>query len=277
MKITDLQGTIELNNGIKMPYFGLGVFQMSEGKEVINSVKYALEIGYRHIDTAALYENEIGVGKAIKDTGINREEIFVTTKVWNSDQGYERTLKAFEVSLRKLGLEYIDLYLIHWPVKNKYVETWKALEYLYKNGKVKAIGVSNFFIHHIEDILQTAEIIPMVNQVEFHPYVVQQELVDFCKDKGIQFEAWSPLMQGQITSVKEINQLAKKYNKTGAQIVLRWNLQKDVVTIPKSVHKDRILSNSQIFDFEISAEDMRLIDSLDKNKRIGPDPDNFDF
>jgi len=277
MKITDLKGTVELNNGIKMPYFGLGVFQMQEGDEVINSVKYALEIGYRHIDTAALYENEKGVGEAIRQTNIPREKIFLTTKVWNSDQGYDKTLRAFEKSLNKLGFEYIDLYLIHWPVKNKYIETWKALEKLYKEGRVKAIGISNFLIHHIEEILQSSEITPMVNQVEFHPYVVQQELLNFCKKNKIQFEAWSPLMQGQITSVKEINALAKKYNKTEAQIVLRWNLQKDVVTIPKSVHRDRIFSNSQIFDFEITEEDMRLIDGLDKNQRIGPDPDNFNF
>lgn len=210
MKITDLKGTVELNNGIKMPYFGLGVFQMQEGDEVINSVKYALEIGYRHIDTAALYENEKGVGEAIRQTNIPREKIFLTTKVWNSDQGYDKTLRAFEKSLNKLGFEYIDLYLIHWPVKNKYIETWKALEKLYKEGRVKAIGISNFLIHHIEEILQSSEITPMVNQVEFHPYVVQQELLNFCKKNKIQFEAWSPLMQGQITSVKEINALAKK-------------------------------------------------------------------
>ena len=277
MNITDIKGSVELSNGVKIPYFGLGVFQIDEGSEVINAVKYALEVGYRHIDTAALYGNEKGVGEAVRQSGINRNEIFVTSKVWNSDQGYEKTLKAFDRTMIKLGFDYLDLYLIHWPVKGKYKETWKALEYLYKQGRIKAIGISNFLQQHIEDLLTSAEVVPMVNQMEFHPYLVQQKLIDYCNTNRIQYEAWSPLMQGQILSDKVLNQLAEKYSKTPVQIILRWDLQKGVITIPKSIKKERILSNSQIFDFTIDDADMALIDRLDKNYRVGPDPENFNF
>ncbi len=277
MDITDISGFTLLYNNVRMPYFGLGVFQTSEGKEVIDSVSYALKVGYRHIDTASAYGNEKGVGIAIANSGINREEIFVTSKVWNSDQGYDSTLKAYDNSLKRLGFDYLDLFLVHWPVKGKYKETWHALETLYKQGRVKAIGISNFLKHHLEDLLNSAEIVPMVNQMEFHPYLIQQELVDFCKAHKIQYEAWSPLIQGEIFNVELINRLAQKYNKNAAQIVLRWDLQKGVVTIPKSVKPERILSNSKIFDFELTGDDMRAIDSLNSNKRFGADPDNFHF
>lgn len=277
MKLTDKQGTVSLHNGINMPYFGLGVFKSEEGDEVINAVKYALEAGYRHIDTAAIYGNEEGVGKAIKESGVKRDEIFLTSKVWNADQGFESTLKAYDESLKKLGTDYLDLYLVHWPVKGKYKETWRALEKLYKEGKVKAIGVSNFLQHQIEDVLKDAEIVPMVNQMEFHPYLVQQSLLDFCKANQIQYQAWSPLMQGKILQVDLINELAQKYGKTPVQIVLRWDLQMGVITIPKSVKQERIIANADIFDFELSEEDMEAIIGLDKGERIGPDPDNFDF
>lgn len=277
MKITDLTGTVTLNNGVSMPYFGLGVFKVNDGKEVINSIHYALDAGYRHVDTAALYGNEKGVGQAIREHSIAREEIFVTSKVWNSDQGYENTLKAFNASMKRLGFGYLDLYLVHWPVVGKYRETWRALEKLYHDGRVRAIGISNFLKHHIEDLLETAEIIPMVNQMEFHPRLVQQDLIDYCASKNIQYEAWSPFRMGEIFKVKELDDLAKRYNKTVAQLILRWDLQKGVVTIPKSVRKERISANANIFDFEINAEDMALIDSLDRHERIGADPDNFDF
>jgi len=277
MKITDLQGTVKLNNDVEMPYFGLGVFQSQEGQEVINAVKWAIDAGYRHIDTAKLYYNEKGVGEAIRQSKVDRKDIFVTTKVWNSDQGYESTLRAFDASLNRLGFDYLDLYLIHWPVKGKYKETWRALEYLYNQGRVKAIGVSNFMQHHLEDLLQSANIIPMVNQVEFHPCLVQQELLDFCRKNKIVYEAWSPLMLGRVLSIDLLNQLAIKYNKNPVQIVLRWDLQKGVVTIPKSSKKERIISNADIFDFELSQEDVELIDGLDRNARTGPDPFNFSF
>ena len=260
-----------------MPYFGLGVFQTPDGREVIHAVRDALHAGYRHIDTASLYRNEKGVGEAIAESGISRNKIFVTSKVWNSDQGYERTLRAFDKSLALLQFDYLDLYLIHWPVKGKYIETWRALEKLYQQKVVRAIGVSNFLSHHLEDLFSHCREIPMVNQMEFHPYLIQQDLIDYCRERKIQYEAWSPLMQGKIVSVPQLRAMAAKYKKDAAQLVLRWNLQKDVVTIPKSVHKERIISNSQIFDFEIASADMKAIDSLDRHERVGADPDTFNF
>lgn len=274
MKFTDFT---TLHNGVKMPWLGLGVYKAKEGEEVENAVKTAIRLGYRSLDTAALYENEEGVGKAVKESGFPREELFITTKVWNTDQGYDSTLQAYEQSRKKLGLEYLDLYLIHWPVKTKYKETWKALEKLYEDGLVRAIGVSNFQVHHLQDLMADCEVHPMVNQVEYHPRLTQKELLSFCKQQNIQMEAWSPLMRGQLFDEPVMLQLAKKYKKTPAQIILRWDLQHGVVTIPKSVHEDRILANANLFDFEISPEDMDLIDSLNMNKRVGADPDNFNF
>jgi diketogulonate reductase-like aldo/keto reductase len=275
--IKTLQDTTVLHNGVKMPWFGLGVFKVEDGQEVINSVKWAIEAGYKSIDTAAIYKNEEGVGQAIKESGVPREELFITTKVWNKDQGFESTLAAFETSLEKLGLEYLDLYLVHWPVKGKYKETWRALEKLYKDGKVKAIGVSNFKIHHLEDILADCEIKPMVNQVEYHPRLSLKDLLAYCKENEIQMEAWSPLMQGELLNEPTLVELADKYGKSVAQLILRWDLQNGVVTIPKSVKQHRIVENAAIFDFEISAEDMVKIDGLNEDRRIGPDPDTFDF
>ena len=277
MEISDIKGTVTLANGVKMPYLGLGVFLVHDGSEVVNAIRYALEAAYRHIDTAAIYGNERGVGKAIRESNIPRNEIFLTSKVWNSDQGYESTLAAFEVSLRKLETDYLDLYLVHWPVKGKYKETWRALEKLYAGGRVKAIGVSNFLVHHLEDLLSTATIVPMVDQVEFHPYVVQRELTEFCQSHHIQFEAWSPLMQGKVFKVDQLNTLAAKYHKTAAQIVLRWDLQKGIITIPKSIKKENIVSNARLFDFVLLEEDMLSIDLLDKNLRVGAHPDHFNF
>ncbi|NJB37119.1 aldo/keto reductase [Croceivirga sp. JEA036] len=277
MDITDLQGTFKLHNGVNMPYFGLGVYLSEDGEEVINAVKWALEAGYRHIDTAAIYKNEEGVGKAIQQSNVPREDIFVVSKVWNADQGYDSTIKAFEASLERLQLDYLDLYLIHWPVAGKFKETWRALEDLYKEKKIRAIGVSNFLQHHLEEVMEDAAVIPMVNQMEFHPYLVQQELLDFCKEHHIQYEAWSPMMQGKIFEMDAFKAMAKKYNKSIAQIVLRWDLQKGVITIPKSTKKERIVANAAIFDFELSSEDMEQLDQMDKAHRFGPDPDNFDF
>jgi diketogulonate reductase-like aldo/keto reductase len=277
LKITDIRGTVELRNGIQMPYFGLGVFQVRDGEEVKKTVHYALETGYRHIDTAALYGNERGVGQAIRESDLTRREIFVTSKVWNSDQGFDKTLQAFDESIKLLGFDYLDLYLVHWPVKGKYIETWKALEQLYKERRVRSIGVSNFLQHHLENLLPHCTEIPMVNQMEFHPYLVQQDLIDYCSEQKIQFEAWSPLAQGKIFNIHELRMLAAKYRRDVAQLVLRWNLQKGVVTIPKSVHKERIISNAKIFDFEISEADIETIDRLDRNERVGADPDNFNF
>ncbi|GAB4513813.1 MAG: aldo/keto reductase YtbE [Allomuricauda sp.] len=276
-KITDLQGSFELHNGVQMPYFGLGVYQSDDGSEVINAVKTALNHGYRHIDTAAIYRNEEGVGTGIRESNVKRQDVFLTSKVWNTDQGYDSTLKAFEASLERLGTDYLDLYLIHWPKGELSKETWKALEKLYKEERVRAIGVSNFLKHHLEDLLPSVEIVPMVNQMEFHPYLVQQDLIDFCSSKGIQYEAWSPLMQGHIFDLDVMKDLAAKYNKTIAQVVLRWDLQKGVITIPKSSKPERIKANADLFDFELLDEDVQLLDSLEKGKRFGPDPNNFDF
>ncbi len=275
--ITDIKGCFTLHNGVKMPYFGLGVYLSKDGNEVINAVKWAVELGYRHIDTAAIYDNETGVGEGIRASGIPREDIFLVSKVWNTDQGYEATIAAFEASLKRLKTDYLDLYLIHWPVKGKYKETWRALEELYRQKRIRAIGVSNFMQHHLEDLLSEASIVPMVNQMEFHPYLVQQGLVDFCASNKIRYEAWSPLMQGKIFEMDVFKKMAGKYNKTIAQIVLRWDLQKGVITIPKSSKRQRIKDNAAIFDFSISEEDMFVLDSLDKGKRFGPDPDTFDF
>lgn len=276
-KMKSLASTTTLHNGVEMPWFGLGVFKVEEGQEVESSVKMAIHAGYKSIDTAAIYKNEEGVGKGIRESDVPREELFITTKVWNADQGYESTLKAFDESMEKLGLEYLDLYLVHWPVKGKYVDTWKALEKLYKDGRVRAIGVSNFQIHHLQDILDVAEVKPMVNQVEYHPKLSQVELLNFCKENGIQMEAWSPLMQGQLLDNEVLKEIADAHNKSVAQVILRWDLQNGVVTIPKSVKEHRIKENADIFDFELSADEMQKIHALNEDKRVGPDPDNFDF
>lgn len=281
MTAKNLQDTTTLHNGVKMPWFGIGVFKVEEGPELVHAVKTAIQYGYRSIDTAAIYENEAGVGQGIreglKETGISREELFVTSKVWNADLGYESTIKAYEASLNKLGLEYLDLYLIHWPVEGKYKEAWRALETLYKEGRVKAIGVSNFHIHHLEDLMEDAEIKPMVNQVEYHPRLTQKDLKAFCREYGIQLEAWSPLMQGQLLDHQVLKDIANKYGKSPAQVILRWDLQNGVVTIPKSTKAHRIAENAQVFDFALTDEEMERIDGLNQNKRVGPDPDNFDF
>jgi diketogulonate reductase-like aldo/keto reductase len=276
MQISDIKGTVELSNHVRMPYFGLGVFQVPD-EEVRNIVQYALFTGYRHIDTAFLYANEKGVGHAVMESNVPREEIFVTSKVWNSDQGYSNTLRAFDKSMNLLGLDYIDLFLIHWPVKDRYIDTWRALEQIYTDGRVRAIGVSNFMRHHLEDLLAQCRIKPMVNQMEFHPRLIQQDLIDYCRSNDIQYEAWSPLMQGKIFEISELKSIAAKYKKDTAQLVLRWSLQKGVVTIPKSARRERITSNAQIFDFEITRDDMQAIDRMDRNERVGADPDNFDF
>ena len=273
----NISSTTTLNNGVKMPWLGLGVFRSEEGTEVENAVKVALENGYRSIDTAAIYQNERGVGKAIQESGVAREDVFLTSKVWNTEQGYQSTLAAFEDSLEKLQTEYLDLFLVHWPKGQRSVETWKALEELYEKGKIRAIGISNFLVHHLEDFLPQCKVIPAVNQVEFHPELIQPDLLKYCQQKGIQLEAWAPIMKGKVNEVPVMIELAEKYGKTPVQIVLRWDIQKGVVTIPKSVTPERIIANTDIFDFELSTEDMAKIDALDSNARIGFHPDNIPF
>ncbi|MYL21838.1 aldo/keto reductase [Halobacillus litoralis] len=266
--------TVTLHSTIEMPQLGFGVWQVEEN-EAVPAVTKAIETGYRSIDTAAIYGNEKQVGEAIRQSGAARDELFITTKVWNTDQGYDNTLKAFETSLDKLGLDYVDLYLIHWPTPefDEYVETYKALEKLYKDGKVKAIGVCNFDIDHLQRLLDECDVKPAVNQVECHPYLAQNELKDFCRDNGILVEAWSPLMQGgEVLKNEDVQSIAKKHGKTPAQVIIRWHLQNDTVVIPKSVTPSRIEENFDVFDFELTADDMAAINKLDRGERKGPKP-----
>ncbi|MEM6630485.1 MAG: aldo/keto reductase [Bacteroidota bacterium] len=275
--MTSIQNYTILNNGVKMPWLGFGVYLIQEGEEAGKAIGKALEVGYRSIDTASIYKNETGVGEVIKQSGIPREEIFLTTKVWNDDLRKKRTTAAFEESLNRLDTDYVDLLLIHWPVEDYYLDAWKEMEAIYESGRAKAIGLSNFMIHHLKDVLGNCTVHPMVNQVEFHPWLLQPELLEFCQANQIQVEAWSPLIKGKVTEIDEFIALGKKYGKSPAQIALRWSLQHQVVVIPKSSNPQRISENSQIFDFELTPTDMDLLDSLDQGKRIGPDPDNFDF
>ncbi|MED3786589.1 aldo/keto reductase [Peribacillus frigoritolerans] len=275
--ISNIGETITLHNGVKMPQLGFGVFKVKNGNETVESVKKAVEVGYRAIDTAAIYENEEGVGQAIRECGVPREELFITSKVWNTEQGYDTTLKAFEDSLNRLGLEYLDLYLIHWPGKDKYLETWRALEKLYKDGKVKSIGVSNFHIHHLENILANSEVKPVVNQIELHPLLTQVEIRDYCAKHEIKVESWSPLGRGNLLEEPTINHIAKKHGKSPAQVLIRWHLQHDLVVIPKSITPSRIKENAQVFDFSLSLNEMNQIDALNKNERFGSNPDELLF
>lgn len=264
-----------LNNGVKIPIFGLGVFRSAS--ETKDAVRWALEAGYRHIDTAKIYGNEADVAQGIKESGVDRKDIFITTKLWNDDMRQGKQREAFEKSLELLETDYIDLYLIHWPVKEAYKESWKIMEEYYKQGRIRAIGVSNFHKHHLEDLLSIAEVVPAVNQIECHPHLTQEPLFDYCREKGIALEAWSPLGGGKLLSDPDIKKIAHKYGKTVAQLIIRWHIQRDTIVIPKSVHKDRIISNGDVFDFEISSEDMAAITAMNRNERVGSNPDKFDF
>lgn len=272
-----VQDTTTLYNGVKMPWLGFGVFKVKDGQEAVDAVRTAIETGYRSIDTAKAYNNETGVAQGIRESGIAREDLFITTKVWNSDQGYESTLAAFEASMERLELDYLDLYLIHWPVKGKYKDTWRALERLHREGRIRAIGVSNFQIHHLEDLMTEATVVPAVNQIELHPLLNQQELRDYCSKHKIQVEAWSPLGQGHLLEHPLLQEIGAKYGKSPAQVILRWDLQNGIVTIPKSVTPQRIRENADLFDFELTPEDIQQINGLNENKRFGSDPDNFNF
>ncbi|MGF6990256.1 diketogulonate reductase-like aldo/keto reductase [Lachnospiraceae bacterium PM6-15] len=270
--------TIKLNNGKLIPQLGLGVYQTPEGEATVNAVKWALEAGYRHIDAAKVYGNEAEVGKGMLESGVPREEIFLTTKLWNDDVRAGRAKEAFAESLKSLQTDYVDLYLIHWPVDG-FEKAWSDLEELYEAGKIKAIGLSNFHKEHIERIEKIAHIKPAVNQVESHPYMNNQALIDLSKSYGMEVEVWSPLggTGGNLLSDQTLQALATKYGKSPAQIVLRWDIQREVIVIPKSTHKERIEVNMDVFDFELTSEDMDIINQLDRGERVGPDPDNFDF
>jgi methylglyoxal/glyoxal reductase len=262
-----LKSHARLNNGVEIPRLGLGVYQSSPGRTTKHAVKYALNIGYRHIDTASLYGNEVDVAIAIRESGLHREEVFITTKVWNNDQGYDSTLRACDESLRRLGLSYVDLYLIHWPVQGMSEDTWRAMIRLFHENKARAIGVSNYEIGDLKELLQNTDVRPAVNQVEFHPFLYQQDLLQFCEKNKIQLEAYSPLTRAQRLNHPILLEAAKKYGKTSAQVLIRWGLQHGLVVIPKSIHEERIRQNSEVFDFQIRTEDMTLLDSLNENLR----------
>lgn len=281
-KITDVY---KLSNNIEIPVVGFGTWQTPNDEVGYNAVKTALEVGYRHIDTASIYGNEVSVGKAIKDSGVKREDIFLTSKLWNDKHGYEETLEAFEESLDRLGTDYLDLYLIHWPNplafrdcwEQKNAGSWKAMEELYEAGKIKAIGISNFWIHHVEALLKTAKIVPMVNQIRICPGDLDTELIDYCTDKGILLEAYSPLGTGKAFGVKVLEDIADKYETTVAKVCLRWSLQHGFLPLPKSVTPSRIEDNTDLFGFDLSVEDMAQIDELDDccGKSTSPDERNF--
>lgn len=266
--------TVSLSNGVEMPVMGLGVYK--SGEQTYDAVRRALELGYRHIDTAAFYGNEADVGRAVRDSGIAREEIFVTTKLWNDDQRSDRQQAAFEESLRRLDIGYIDLYLVHWPVPDKYVETWKYMQSFYDSGKVRAIGVSNFMVHHLEDIFMLGGVTPMVDQFECHPTCARPALRGYCRSRSMVPVAWSPLARGRYFDDERIREICERHKKTPAQIILRWDYQHGVVTIPKTVNEKRMVENADIFDFALSDDEMALLDWMDKNDMHG-DPDNFDF
>ncbi|KRD04715.1 MULTISPECIES: aldo/keto reductase [unclassified Streptomyces] len=269
---------IILNNGVEMPQLGFGVWQVPDD-EAEQAVTTALEAGYRSIDTAAIYGNEEGTGKALAASGVPRQDLFVTTKLWNSDQGHDATLRAFDASLEKLGLEYVDLYLIHWPrpARGKYVDTYKAFEKLLADGRVKAIGVSNFLPEHLERLIDETSVVPAVNQIELHPHLQQQESRAFHAERGIATEAWSPLGQGKgLLEVPAVVAIARKHDRSPAQVVLRWHLQLGNVVIPKSVTPSRIKENIDVFDFSLDTEDLAAISALNEDRRIGPDPATFD-
>ncbi|MBD3317097.1 MAG: aldo/keto reductase [Chitinivibrionales bacterium] len=264
----EITGRAVLNNGVEMPRLGLGVFKAEYGEETRRAVRWALEAGYRHIDTAKVYGNEPSVGEAVVESGIPRDQVFITTKVWNNDQGYDKTLKAYEASLKRLGMDYIDLYLIHWPVKGKRLDTWRALERLLKEGRCRAVGVSNFMPHHMNELLDKSETVPAVNQVEFSPFMYRKELLELCRSVGTVLEAYSPLTRGRRLDDPTIGAIAAKHGKTAAQVIIRWVLQHKVIVIPKSVHKERIEENADVFDFELSTEEMVTLDGLDEHYTI---------
>jgi len=272
-----LDTTIALRNGVGIPLLGFGTFKVKDGEEVEQAVTSALTIGYRHIDTAMLYRNEAGVGRAIAASGIDRSEIFVTTKVWNTDQGYESTLAAIDGSLGRLGLNFVDLYLVHWPKPQHTADTWRAMEAIQAMGKARAIGVSNFLVHHLDRLYETATVAPAVNQIEFSPHLQSPELVSYCNAQGIVVEAWSPLKHGGIVDDPELSVVAATHGVTVPQVVLRWILQRGIVALPKSVTPSRIASNADLYGFQLDDAEVAAIDAMDRNERVGPDPDHIDF
>ncbi len=272
---SSIESTTTLSNDVEMPWLGLGVYLAKSGQEATDAVQWAVEGGYRHVDTAAFYRNEADVAEGIRRSGVPREEVFVTSKVWNDDQGYTETLRACDRSLAELGYDYVDLYLVHWPMPSLMEETWRAVETIYREGKARAIGVSNFLVHHLERLLEFAEEMPAVNQVELHPHLQQPALQAFCRTHDIALTAWSPLKKGEVVDMPEIVEIADRHGKTPVQVTVRWMLQKGIITIPKSVKQDRIIANADVYDFELEESEIARIDGLDRNERTGPHPDFF--
>lgn len=269
----EIDSRVRLHNGVEMPRLGLGTYKSRQGGDVEQSVRAALEDGYRSIDTASLYENEEGIGAAVRASGVPRDELFITSKVWDTEQGYNSTLQAFDRSLQRLGMEYLDLYLVHWP-RPETPETWKAMERLLAEGLSRAIGVCNHQQHHLEALMAGAEVMPMVNQHEYHPWLQQPELLAFCDHHGIVTEAWAPVMRGHAPEVPALVEIAALHDKTPEQVSIRWILQKGVVAIPKSIHPERVAENAHVFDFSLTDEQMAAIDAEDRGHRLGPDPDH---
>jgi diketogulonate reductase-like aldo/keto reductase len=267
-----LKSTVRLNNGISMPLLGLGVYLMRSGRETYEAVRAALETGYRLVDTAAVYRNEVDAGRAIRDSGIPREEVFITTKLWNDDHGYDAAMRAFDASLRRLGTSFIDLYLVHFPVPELRKESWRALEKILQSGRARAIGVSNYTVRHLKELLGQSGIVPAVDQVEFSPFLYQRDLIEFCGKNGIQVEAYAPLTAGRRLHDPRITAIAKRHGRTNAQVLLRWAVQHGLVVIPKSAHPDRIAENARIFDFELTSGDVLELDGLHDGFRSSWDP-----
>jgi diketogulonate reductase-like aldo/keto reductase len=273
--LTSLADRVEIAPGVLMARLGLGTYKSAEGPDVEGEVSYGLHLGYRHVDTAALYGNERGVGRALRSSGVPRDDLTVATKVWNSDQGYTSTLKAFDASLERLGMEYVDLYLIHWPMPRLMRETWRAMEEIHASGRARAIGVCNFLVHHLEELRAFANIEPALDQVEHHVRLQQPELREYCMEHGITLQAWAPVMRGRVGEIPELAQIASAHDKTPAQVAIRWILQHGVTAIPKSVHHERIAENADVFDFELTPAEMTVLDGIDRGARIGGHPDQF--
>ena len=272
-----LDTTVALHGTVQIPLLGLGTFKAEDGPDVEAAIATALDLGYRHIDTARIYDNENSVGRAVAASSVDRSELFVTTKVWNSDQGYESTLAAMDASLGRLGMDYVDLYLVHWPKPEHTRDTWRAMEEIQSTGKARAIGVSNFLPHHLDQLAEHAAVMPSINQIEFHPHLQSPELVSYCTKRGIVVEAWSPLKRGRILDDPGLSSIAAAHGVGVPQVVLRWMLQRGIVAIPKSVTPSRIVENADLYGFELTNDEMTAIDAMDRGERIGPDPDHFEF
>lgn len=274
MELT-IKSTKTLHNGVEMPRFGLGVYKMKEADEALKAMEAAIGAGYPAIDTATVYENEREVGEAVRASGVKREELFITSKVWNTDQGYDQTLRAFEASLERLGFDYLDLYLTHWAIPETYVETYRAIQRLYDEKLVRSIGVSNHQIHHLEKIFATANTKPMVNQIELHPQLTQEPLRQFCEEHNIAITSWSPLARGRLLEDPVLEKIAEAHGKSIAQVVIRWHLQSNLIVIPKSVTPSRIVENADVYNFSLSEEEMTMIDGLNQDWRSGTHPDQI--